>query len=54
MAALDRPFDEVIATYERAAQTVPARAEALHAASLYCRTRGRMPKARNSPAAASN
>jgi LPS sulfotransferase NodH/tetratricopeptide (TPR) repeat protein/SAM-dependent methyltransferase len=41
MAALDRPFDEVIATYERAAQTVPARAEALHAASLYCRQQGR-------------
>ena len=41
MAALDRPFDEVIATYERAAQTVPARAEALHAASHYCRTKGK-------------
>ena len=41
MAALDRPFDEVIATFERAAQTVPARAEALHAASHYCRTKGK-------------
>jgi glycosyltransferase involved in cell wall biosynthesis len=37
MAALDRPLDEVIATYERAAQVVPARAEALHAASRHCR-----------------
>ena len=41
MAALNRPFDEVTATYERAAQTAPARAEALHAASLYCRNQGR-------------
>ena len=41
MAALDRPFDEVIATYERASQTVPARAEALHAASHYCRDKGK-------------
>lgn len=37
MAALDRLFDEVIAVWERATQTVPARAEALHAASHYCR-----------------
>ena len=37
MAALEHPFDEVVATYERATQIVPARAEALHAASLYCR-----------------
>jgi GR25 family glycosyltransferase involved in LPS biosynthesis/tetratricopeptide (TPR) repeat protein len=41
MAALNRPFDEVVATYERASRTAPARAEALHAASLYCRTQGR-------------
>ncbi len=45
MAALDRPFDEVIATYERASQTVPARAEALHAAAITVGRRGRMPKA---------
>jgi GR25 family glycosyltransferase involved in LPS biosynthesis/glycosyltransferase involved in cell wall biosynthesis len=41
MAALERPFDAVTATYERAARTVPARAEALHAASLYCRHKGK-------------
>ncbi|MDF3218597.1 MULTISPECIES: glycosyltransferase family 25 protein [Mesorhizobium] len=41
MAALGRPFDEVVAIFERATQAVPARAEALHAASLYCRTQGR-------------
>jgi GR25 family glycosyltransferase involved in LPS biosynthesis len=41
MAALDRPFDEVIATWERASQTVPGRAEALHAASRYCRDKGK-------------
>lgn len=41
MAALDRPFEEVIALYERATKTVPARGEALHAASRYCRNRGR-------------
>ncbi|MFB9983930.1 glycosyltransferase family 25 protein [Mesorhizobium kowhaii] len=41
MAALGRPFDEVVAVFERAAQVVPARAEALHAASLYCRNQGR-------------
>ena len=41
MAALNRPFDEVIATYERAYQTVPSRAEALHAASHYCRMMGK-------------
>ncbi|WP_292636286.1 glycosyltransferase, partial [Mesorhizobium sp.] len=41
MAALGRPFDEVVAIFERAAQVVPARAEALHAASLYCRNQGR-------------
>jgi GR25 family glycosyltransferase involved in LPS biosynthesis/tetratricopeptide (TPR) repeat protein len=44
MAALGRPFDEVVAVFERAAQIVPARAEALHAASLYCRNQGRNAK----------
>jgi GR25 family glycosyltransferase involved in LPS biosynthesis len=41
MAVLKRPFDEVVATYERASRVVPARGEALHAASLYCRENGR-------------
>ncbi|TPL07075.1 glycosyltransferase [Mesorhizobium sp. B2-4-14] len=41
MAAMGRPFDEVVAVFERAAQLVPGRAEALHAASLYCRNKGR-------------
>jgi GR25 family glycosyltransferase involved in LPS biosynthesis/glycosyltransferase involved in cell wall biosynthesis len=41
MADLGRPFDEVLATYERAHQIVPLRAEALHAASLYCRKHGK-------------
>ncbi|TPJ35329.1 glycosyltransferase family 25 protein [Mesorhizobium sp. B2-6-5] len=41
MAALARPFDEVVAVFERATQIVPTRAEALHAASLYCRNQGR-------------
>jgi GR25 family glycosyltransferase involved in LPS biosynthesis/glycosyltransferase involved in cell wall biosynthesis len=41
MAALDRPFDEVIATWERASQIVPGRAETLHAASRYCRDKGK-------------
>lgn len=41
LAALGRPFDEVIAAYLRASDTVPARAEALHAASRYCRDHGR-------------
>ena len=41
MAALDRPFDEVIAAWERATQIVPTRAEALHAASRYCRNKGK-------------
>ena len=40
MAALDRPFDEVIAAWERATQIVPTRAEALHGASRYCRRQG--------------
>jgi hypothetical protein len=41
MAALDRPFQEVVAVFERATQAVPTRAEALHAASRYCRDRSR-------------
>jgi tetratricopeptide (TPR) repeat protein len=52
MAAFDRPFDEVIATYERAIQTVPARAEALYAAANYCGKRAVTMKARNTRAAA--
>jgi len=38
---LGRPFDEVVATYLRAADAVPSRAEALHGASRYCRLQGR-------------
>jgi glycosyltransferase involved in cell wall biosynthesis len=41
MVALSRPFDEVISTYLRASDLVPTRAEALHAASHYCRDHGR-------------
>ncbi|MBZ9991670.1 glycosyltransferase [Mesorhizobium sp. BH1-1-5] len=41
MADLDRAFEEVVAVYERATQSVPTRAEALHAASRYCRNLGR-------------
>jgi glycosyltransferase involved in cell wall biosynthesis/GR25 family glycosyltransferase involved in LPS biosynthesis len=41
MAALGSPFDEVIGTWERASQTVPGRAEAVHAASRYCRDKGK-------------
>jgi glycosyltransferase involved in cell wall biosynthesis len=41
MAALGRPFDEVIAPWLRAAGIAPARAEALHALSHYCRQHGR-------------
>lgn len=41
MIALQRPFEEVIGTYERASQIVPGRAEALHSASRYCRDIGR-------------
>ena len=37
--ALGRPFDEVMATYLRAANVVPSRAEAPHGASRYCRSR---------------
>jgi len=41
VATLGRPFEEVVAVYERATETAPARAEALHAASLFCRNQGR-------------
>ncbi|WP_246678530.1 glycosyltransferase family 2 protein [Mesorhizobium sp. B2-4-17] len=41
MATLGRPFEEVVAVYERATETVSTRAEALHAASRYCRIQGR-------------
>ena len=34
---MGRPFDEVIAAYERASNAAPNRAEALHAASRLCR-----------------
>ena len=39
--SLGQPFDQVIATYLRAADAVPGRAEALHGASRYCRISGR-------------
>jgi len=35
--AMGRPFDEVMATYLRASDAAPTRAEALHAASRLCR-----------------
>jgi glycosyltransferase involved in cell wall biosynthesis len=41
MAGLGRPFDEAIATWERASKLVPGRAEALHAASRYCRDKNK-------------
>jgi hypothetical protein len=41
MAELGRPFDEVIATLRRASAAAPTRAEALHWAAHYCRTRER-------------
>ena len=41
LEALRRPFDEVVATYLRAADAIPSRAEALHGASRYCRLSGR-------------
>jgi glycosyltransferase involved in cell wall biosynthesis len=41
MASLGWTFDQVIAAYERAFQIVPTRAEALHAASRYCREKGK-------------
>jgi glycosyltransferase involved in cell wall biosynthesis len=37
LLATGRPFDEVIAAYERASSVAPTRAEALHAASRLCR-----------------
>jgi GR25 family glycosyltransferase involved in LPS biosynthesis len=39
--ALGHPEDDVIAAYQRAADSQPARAEALHGASHYCRMKGR-------------
>jgi len=39
--SLGRPFDQVVATYLRAAETVPGRIEALHGASRYCRLSAR-------------
>lgn len=37
----NRPIDEVLATYLRASEAAPTRAEALHAASRLCRDNGR-------------
>jgi glycosyltransferase involved in cell wall biosynthesis len=39
--SLGQPFDQVMATYLRAGDAVPGRAEALHGASRYCRISGR-------------
>ena len=39
--ALQLPFDEILATYLRASNAVPSRAEALHGASRLCRNAGR-------------
>ena len=39
--SLGRPFEQVMATYLRASEAVPSRAEALHGASRYCRTSAR-------------
>ena len=39
--ALKLPAEEVIATYLKAAEAVPTRAEALHGASRFCRLNGR-------------
>lgn len=39
--ALQHPFDEVFATYKRAAEVVPERAEAWHGACRLCRIAGR-------------
>ena len=41
LQAEERPFDEVIATYERASNAAPHRAEALHDASRFCRENSR-------------
>lgn len=40
MEALGEPEDEILAVYDRAISVCPARAEARHAASRYCRTTG--------------
>ena len=37
LRTMARPFDEVIAAYERASNAMPNRAEALHGASRFCR-----------------
>ena len=39
--SLSYPFEEIIETYQRAIDTVPTRAEAIHGASRYCRYVGR-------------
>jgi glycosyltransferase involved in cell wall biosynthesis len=39
--SLNYPFDDIIATYQRATDNVPSRAEAIHGASRYCRYVGR-------------
>ena len=39
--SLSYPFEEIIETYQRAIETVPTRAEAIHGASRYCRYVGR-------------
>ncbi|WP_338699206.1 glycosyltransferase [Bradyrhizobium sp. 26S5] len=39
--ALAHPEEDVIAAYQRASDSQPARAEALHGASRYCRLKGR-------------
>jgi tetratricopeptide (TPR) repeat protein len=45
--AMGRPFEEVIATYARACDAAPARAEALHAASCFCRINNKFADAYN-------
>ena len=40
-SALERPFDEVIEMYLAASKVVPHRAESFHAASRFCRLKGR-------------
>ncbi|MDB5650972.1 MAG: hypothetical protein JWL62_2492, partial [Hyphomicrobiales bacterium] len=40
LTSMGRPFDEVIEMFRRAEIVVPLRAEALHAAAHYCRTKG--------------
>jgi glycosyltransferase involved in cell wall biosynthesis len=42
--ALGRPFESVMATYNRAANCVTTRAEAAHGASRYCRLQSRYPE----------